>query len=126
MPFQHDADIFTDRAMISAGDAGQIVIHGFGDMDLYIAVALGAAGFFGCGFRRKPQGRNSSGTFGHGGSFPTTPHRLRVAWPQLPLKVGWGDSRARQAGPYFPLSTTPLGGEVKRPASAPPIMDVQT
>ena len=73
MPFQQDADSFTDRALVSAGDAGQIVIDRFGDMELHIAVALGAAGFFGCGFRRKPQGGISSGTFGHGGGFHTTP-----------------------------------------------------
>ena len=52
MPFQHDADIFTDRALISAGDAGQIVIDRFGDMELDIAVALGTAGFFGGRHRR--------------------------------------------------------------------------
>ena len=52
MPFQQDTDIFTDGALISAGDAGQIVIERFGDMQLHIAVALGAARFFGDGSRR--------------------------------------------------------------------------
>jgi hypothetical protein len=52
MPFQQDADVFTHRALVSASDAGQILIDRFGDMELYIAVALGAAGFFGDGSRR--------------------------------------------------------------------------
>ena len=28
MPFQQDANIFADRALVSAGDAGQIVMQG--------------------------------------------------------------------------------------------------
>jgi hypothetical protein len=43
MPFQQDADIFTHGATVGAGLPGQIVVEGFGQVQLDIAVALDAA-----------------------------------------------------------------------------------
>lgn len=81
VPFQHHADAFAHPATVGAGLPDQIVIQSFGQVQLDIAVALGAAAMF----RGQCQARGgiSGGTFGHGGEFRATPRTLRGAWPQL-------------------------------------------
>jgi hypothetical protein len=104
MSFQQDADIFTHGATIGAGLPGQIVVEGFGQVQLDIAVALEAATLFRRG-RESREGMNG-GTFGHGGGFRATPRKLRAAWPQLPGLIGWGYSRRSLISPYQPRHGT--------------------
>ena len=55
MPFQQDADVFAHGATVGAGLSGQIVIEGFGQMQLDIAVALEATTLFDSSGRRQMQ-----------------------------------------------------------------------
>jgi hypothetical protein len=83
MPFQQDADVFAHGATVGVGLPGQIVIQGFGQVQLDIAVAFETATLLQRG-REARDGMNS-GTFGHGGGLRATPRRLRAAWPQRPF-----------------------------------------
>jgi hypothetical protein len=46
MSFQQDADIFAHGAAVGAGLSGQVIVEGFGQMQLDIAVALEATALF--------------------------------------------------------------------------------
>jgi hypothetical protein len=46
MPFQQDADVFAHGATVGAGLPGQIVVEGFGQVQLDIAVAFEATTLF--------------------------------------------------------------------------------
>jgi hypothetical protein len=49
MAFQNDPHVLAHSPTIRAGQLSQIVVESFGEMQLYIAVALGAGAFFSSG-----------------------------------------------------------------------------